>query len=188
VLRWLALGLLAAWFVGAVLFVRSDGSITLQLPRREQPPAHEHNVALYSFGPTLRASSYYREPSSHHHPAFLVDGRTQPSDVEKWASHWSDKRPWTELRWREPRTLSRVVIAHAGTVEIADYTAKKYRISCLTDGDGPRPEPVMVAGNEQPIATHPLACKDARGIRIDWTRARKKHAIVRVYEIEVWGR
>lgn len=178
--------LAAAWLVGAVLFLRADGSVSSSLVRKREPPRAEHNLALHTWGPTLRASSYYREAFSHHHPFFLVDARTQPHEVEKWTSGYHDSKPWTEILWREPRQLERVVVYHAGWRENAKWTVRQYRLVCLLDG-GERGESVSVTDNSDAVATHRLACSGARGLRIEWT-LNEQGDQVRVYEVEAWGR
>jgi hypothetical protein len=185
ILRWLVLSIVAAWLVGAILFVSADGSLECTLPRLAAPPDDEHDLALYRWGPTLRVSSYHRDVDAHHHPAFLVDGHDRPELLEKWASAKGDRKPWVEILWREPRTLSRVVIRHAGWQEDEELTAQRYRISCL--GPDKPPPPIAVQGNEQPVRTHPLTCAGARGIRIDW-KLNPDGELVRVFEIEAWGR
>lgn len=183
-LRWLAIICLFAWFVGAVLFVRADGQVTWHMPRAREPRAGEHNLALYELGPTIRASSYHRDVDSHHHPAFLVDGRDKPSPIEKWASALHDAAPWIEIRWREPRTLARVSVRHAGSVEDAELTVRRYRLICLSER--PDAPALSVMDNEQPVAVHALACAEARGIRIEWVPNQPNDA-VRVYEVQAWG-
>lgn len=184
--RALVAGLLLAWSIGAVLFLRADGSVYWSLPRAATPPRGEHNLAFYRWGPTLRASSYYREPFSHHHPIFLVDARAEPHEVEKWTSGFHDHDPWLELAWREPRQLARVVIYHAGWREHGDLTVRRYRMTCLQQGGATGPS-LHVTDNHEAVATHPLACERAVGVRFEWTPNRPDDH-VRVYEIEAWGR
>lgn len=176
--------LLLAWLVGASLFLQADGSLTWTMPRTREPPLGEHNLAHYAFGPTLRASSFVRDAMRHYHPAFLVDGRRGPSVVEKWASLPSDLSPWLELRWREPRSLARVVITHGASHGGA--RKKRYRLRCLRDE---QPAPSLEA-REFPsqVASHTLSCERARGLRIDWLREPDDDDLVRVYEVEAWGR
>lgn len=176
------LGLL--WLFGAVRFLRADGVLSMTLPRREQPPRVEHNVASYRFGPTLRASSYYRDPVAQHHPMFLVDEH-DGSATEKWASAPRDRKPWVEISWREPRSISRVVVHHAGVLEQAGWTLRDYRLRCLFDGRvGPALE---VRGNQSPVTEHAFRCEGARGLRSEWT-PNAEGDVVRVFEVQVWGR
>jgi hypothetical protein len=180
-----ALGLLAAaWLFGLVSFVRADGHFEATLPRRHPPPAGLHNLSRWDLGPTVRASSYFGDWMGHHHPLFLVDGREQPDLVAKWASAGRDRHPWIEILWREPHDLERVVLHHAGSRESPALTVRRYTVACLTaSGVGPR---VDVEANEADVATHALVCHQARGIRISFTR--NDDDIVRVYEVETWGR
>ncbi len=179
-----ALGLLAAaWLFGLVSFVAADGHFEATLPRLRPPPPGRQNLALWEWGPTVRASSYFGDWLGHHHPLFLVDGRAHPDLVEKWASAQSDRHPWIEILWREPHDLERVVLQHAGSRESPSLTARRYTVACLTaSGKGPR---VDVDDNQAEVATHELVCRQARGVRI--TFERNGGDIVRLYEVETWG-
>lgn len=182
-LRLASLTLAVGWLYGAIGFVRSDGDVQLSLPRQAEPPAAEHNLASYRWGPRLRASSYYREPSAHHHPLFLVDGRRDPSHTEKWASAPGDRAPWVEIAWREPRTFSRVAVQHVGARERKPNLAR-YTLRCLSDST---PGPLLaVRENRDAIASHALRCERARGLRIAWQLS-DADDLARIYEIEVWG-
>lgn len=176
--------LAGAWSYGAMAFLAADGSLTWSLPARGSPPKQAHNLASYRFGPTLRASSFHRDYESHHHPAFLVDGRADPTSVEKWCSGNLDSKPWVELSWPEPRQLTKVTIWLAGSRESPVRTPRRYRLSCLS---ARRPAPTLaVTSNESTIATHVFACAEARGLRVDWSLDEPdEHACV--YEIEAWG-
>jgi hypothetical protein len=172
------------WLLGFVSFLRADGATHFTLPRREQPPAGEHNLVGYRWGPTLRASSYYRDVSAHHHPLFLVDERAAPTGFEKWVSSLNDHAPWLELEWREPRTVSRVIIRNVGVLESPHMNMRQYTLRCL--GEGKQPS-LAVKDNQASVVEHPLACRNVRALRIDWTLgAGDDHT--RIYEIEVWGR
>jgi hypothetical protein len=173
------------WLRGLVSFVAADGHFELTLPRLRNPPAGLHNLSLWDLGPTIRASSFYGDWGSHHHPAFLVDGRVHPDQVEKWASAEHDRHPWVEISWREKHDLERVVIRHAGSVEATDLTAHRYTLHCLDDG-GQAPS-LEVTSNEDSVATHQLVCTQVRGIRIDFVPKDSKD-IIRIYEVETWGR
>ncbi len=181
-----ALALLGGlWLWGLVSFVAADGHFELTLPRLRNPPAGLHNLSLWDLGPTIRASSFYGDWGSHHHPAFLVDGRVHPDMVEKWASAERDRHPWVEITWREKHDLERVVIRHAGSVESSDLTAHRYTLRCL---GGSEPAPTLeVTSNQDSVATHPLACSQVQGIRIDFVPNDSK-GIVRIYEVETWGK
>jgi hypothetical protein len=179
------------WLFGLVRYLRADGSVSVTLPRQAPPPADEHNVASWRWGPTVRVSSYHHDPFAQHHPAFLVDERVGPSTLEKWASLPEDAHPFVEIVWREPRTISRVVLRHAGEYESDAETLAAYRLTCLHDGGGGRDllrgTTLSVVGNRARVAIHPLACANARGLRLDATPGRPG-TMVRLYEIEAWGR
>jgi len=181
---WAIALLAAAWCFGLVAFVLADGHFEATLPRQRTPPSGTHNLSRWDMGPTVRASSYFGDFLSHHHPLYLVDDREQPDLVEKWASAQRDRHPWIELLWREPHDLERVVLRHAGALESSSFTARRYSIQCLTaTGRGPR---VDIESNTEPVATHALVCRQARGIRIELER--NGDDIVRLYEVETWGR
>ena len=181
------LGLLGlAWLVGLVLFVRAGTHtpITVTFPARQAHPAEEHDLVAYSYGPWIRASSYWRNPFNHHHPAYLVDRRTSPDRLEKWATDpKTDSAPWVELGWQGEHEVRRVRIQHAGLVEREGLTSRSYTLTCLASGPRAR---VAVTGNTSAIATHELHCPSARGIRLDISPGREDD-MVRVYEVEVWG-
>jgi hypothetical protein len=185
-LRALGLALLVgAWLCGFVLFALADGHIEVSLPRKRAPTGRVENLAMWDLGPTVRASSYFADRDSHHHPLFLVDGRDRPSLVEKWASSIHDRHPWVEILWREPHDLVRVVLRHAGSVESQVFTVRRYVISCLMQaGRGPS---VLVEDNQDAVAVRALACARARGIRVEF-EPNDAGDIVRVYELETWGR
>jgi hypothetical protein len=180
-----ALGLLAGgWLLGLAWFVAADGHFEATLPRQRQEPLGVHNLALWDLGPTVRASSFFGDWTSHHHPLFLVDGRGMSDLVEKWVSAERDRKPWVEIRWGEPHDLERVVIRHAGWLEPPELTAHRYTIRCLgAAGQGAR---LDIADNQEAIATHALSCAKTRGIRIEFQR--QGSDLVRVYEVEAWGR
>jgi hypothetical protein len=180
-----ALGLLAgAWLIGLWSFIAADGHCEATLPQRRADPPYQHNLALWDLGPTVRASSYFADWSSQHHPLFLVDGRTSPGLAEKWASGERDAKPWVEILWRKPHALERVVIRHAGWLEQAALTARRYTIRCLgAFGRGPS---LDIEGNQEAVATHALRCAEALGIRIEFQR--NGIDLVRVFEVEAWGR
>jgi hypothetical protein len=182
--RAVLLAALAFWLFGAVLFLRADGTVDYTLPRRELPPVGQQNLASYRYGPRLRASSYFRDAQSHHHPMFLVDERGTPSLIEKWASAQRDRKPWLSISWREARTLERVRIQHAGLFESADLSARRYRLRCLSK-EGVSGE-LLVEHNRANVAEHRLACSQVFGLRIDFLQKRAEE-IVRVFEVEAWG-
>ncbi|HEX6240613.1 MAG TPA: hypothetical protein VFZ61_06965 [Polyangiales bacterium] len=174
----LAVGLLSAWLFGAWLFLRADGHMFWQLPRREEHPIGEHNLALYVHGPRVRASSSVRDVENPLHPAFVLDGVTTPSGHERWRSDPKDRHPWLEVSWREGRRLSRVVLRHDGPVSA-------HRVSCLT-APGASPRVLSVAADGAAEAQHALTCAAARGVRVDWQPATDGIS-VGLLEIEAWG-
>ena len=173
-----------AWGTGFVLFLCSKAVAVAAFPALEAHRTGEHNLVAYRLGSTVRASSYHRDPYSTHHPGYLVDGRADPTLVEKWASENDDTHPWVELLWSGERQVRRVVIRHAGSVEASDLTVHEYSLTCL-QAEG-APPPLAVTDNQAPLATHMLACSGARGVRVSFVPNRPRD-MVRIFEIEVWG-
>lgn len=173
--------------VGLAIFVRADSTLEFALPARAAPSGDLQNVASAQFGPTVRASSAYAGTSNQHHPAYLVDGRRRPTLPEKWASRADDRAPWVEIVFARPVHLERVVITHGGAVEKAEYTADAYRLRCMHP-DGTAGEWLRVEGNRLPKATHPLDCSQASGVRLELTPRAEADNIVRLYEVEAFGR
>jgi hypothetical protein len=155
------------------------------LPSFAAHPTDLHNLAAAIYGPTIRVSSYYHDFPSQHHPAFLVDGREQPTRVEKWASEDGDASPWVEIKWQGSHHLFRVVIRHGGSVESDDTTSRSYSITCLHTSE--QSSPLKVDDNAAKLAEHDLDCPAALGVRIDFV-PNTKNALTRIYEIEAWGR
>lgn len=190
-LGYLGVALFALWTAGLVGFVRASGEFRARLPRLQDPPATgEYNLAAARFGATVRASSFLSDWGAHHHPLYVLDGRRDPDALEKWASAPGDQAPWLEVHWREPHRLARVVVHHAGAVENKAATARGYTVSCLNDalatGHGSTPG-IVVGGNENAVAVHPLDCPGARGVRLQ-LQPNGPGELVRVYEVEAWGR
>lgn len=183
--------LFAIWTAGLVGFVRAGGEFRARLPRLQDPPAAgEYNLAAARFGATVRASSFFSDWSAHHHPLYVLDGRREPDALEKWASAPGDQAPWIEVHWREPRRLERLVVRHAGAVENGAATIRRYTVRCLTDAVGTAAgaaAALAVDGNENAVAVHPLDCAGARGVRLE-LRPNSAGDVVRVYELEAWGR
>jgi hypothetical protein len=180
VLAALAGALAGLWSVGLVRFVRAEGVVEYQRAGRAR--AGLRNLAAVTEGVAVRASSAFRPVDAQHHPAFLFDEVAAPTRLEKWTSGRGDRAPWVEVRWPEPRAIERVVLYHAGWREPASYTARDYRVRCL-DALGE----IIVTNNKSAIARHELACVGARGVRLE---VAPNHAgdLVRLYELEVWGR
>lgn len=173
-----------AWLFGLASFVAADGHFEAALPRQRAQPTGIHNFSLWELGPTVRASSYLSGWNEQHHPLFLVDGRQWPGVVEKWASAQGDRHPWVEILWQKPHDLERVVLRHAGWRETPAFTARRYAIRCLTATG--QDAVVTIAANEAAVAAHELPCRQARGIRLEFER--NDDDIVRLFEVETWGR
>ncbi len=179
-----AYGAGALWCVGLALFLRPRRPFAVELPARLPHPSAPHDVAALEYGPTIRASSYFADVFSQHHPAFVVDRRPYPTLEEKWASARGDGSPWIEIRWRGEHAIDEVRIQHAGVLEPADLSARAYRIRCLAASGST--EVAAIAGNTEPRAVHRVDCPRATGVRIDFT-PNSAGELTRVFEIEAWG-
>lgn len=180
--------LLVLAFAAAVAdFALVERPIEFALPARAPFPQGRANVAAAEFGPTVRASSAFADPSFQHHPAFVVDGRRKPTRREKWVSREDDPAPWLEILFARPVHLESVVLTHGGAVERSDYTADAYQIRCIR-ADGQPGASVSVEGNRLAKVTHPLDCSNAGGVRLEFTPREKAGNMVRVYEVEAFGR
>jgi hypothetical protein len=175
------------WVIGLIGFIASSGEFRVTMPRQSDPPVGEHNLAAAVWGPSVSASSFISEWPSHHHPLFAFDQRARPDQLEKWASDPRDRRPWIEVRWREERTINRLVIQHAGFVEDPTMTIQRYRMRCLKNGEDKSPAVIAeVHQNTEALAVHVFHCTRASGVRLD-LEPNSPNDVVRIYEIEVWG-
>lgn len=177
--------LTSAWLFGLVFFLGAQGTVTVALARRAPSPTDDHNVAAFHLGTEIRASSYFKDLFRQHHPVFLIDGRHRPTELEKWASERGDAKPWVQLRWREARTLARVVLTHAGQYEDENLTLADYTIVCLTAAQ--EEIRLKVSDNRAKVAHHDLSCADAVGIRLEMA-PRAAGDVARLYEVEAIGR
>lgn len=173
--------LLAPFLYGAAGVLSADGSVTFTLPRVATPPSGTHNLVSYRYGPTLRASSFHRHPSSYRSPILLLDG--EGIHGSPWASSGRDRAPWVEIEWREPRSVSAVRIDRGGSARGGAAELPGFELRCLPPGS---PQSSVRVGPGSLREAHPLTCKQARGLRIDWHLGAKDRAWA--YEIEVWGR
>lgn len=181
-LRTVATFAFGLWLFGLWLFVRSPREFHCVFPTRAVRPTELHNLVAFQYGPTLWASSFLSDKDSHHHPAFLIDGRARPSKVEKWVSRPDDERPWLQIQWQGKKQVRSVVITHAGEFERPELSARSYTLTCLRDG-GTR-QHWDIAQNRAHIAEHAVPCDGAVAIRIDF---HDYGDMARVYEVEVWG-
>lgn len=177
-----ALALATAFGAALVAFVLARPAVEARFPPRSAHPAGLHDLAAMEYGPLVLASSY--DPAAHHHPAFLVDRRARPTQLEKWASAPGDRRPWVEIHWIGPHDLSEVVVVHGAAFEGAVAPIRRYLITCLREGSPAAA--LAVEGNTQAVARHALACSAATGVRLDLLPPGAD--VVRLYEVEAWGR
>src|SRR4030095_1617827 len=155
---------LLLWGAARVTFVRARAVVSFTLPARNRHPAERHNLALFTYGPTVSASSYDDWLDHQHHPAFAVDGVEHPSPNEKGASSPADRAPWLEIVWGRPALVDSVRLWHAGFKEALQLTAERYSLTCLggaTDGRS-----FSVEHNALPVVSHAVACDGATGLRL----------------------
>ena len=172
--------------IGGARFIGTSATFELVVPRaaaHTATPTSATNLAALAAGPTLRASSFERDVYNLAHPAYLVDGRARPTAQEKWTPRFDDPSPWIEIVFREPHDVERVVLRHARNVEQRSRANSEYRIRCLGGDAAPSLE---VKRNREAVASHGLSCQRATGVRIDFTRPRRR--TLALYEVEVFGR
>ncbi len=181
-LRGGAVALGAVFAAALVAFVAARPSVEARFPARRPHPPDLHDLASFEYGPVVIASSY--EAAGHHHPAFLVDRRPRPTLLEKWASDPSDRRPWVEVRWGEPHDLVELVIVQGAAHESARYLTRRVLLTCLgPDGRfGTRRLDDATA-----VTRAALPCPGATGVRLELDLDPGSD-LVRIYEIEAWGR
>jgi hypothetical protein len=172
---------LALFAVALAKFVAARPTVEARFPVRRPHPPGLHDLASMEYGPVVTASSC--EPAGHHHPAFLVDRRPRPTLLEKWASDPADRHPWVEIRWGEPHDVAEVVVVQGAAFENARYLTR-FLLSCL--GDAPRSTARWV-NDVTPAGREVMPCPGATGIRLEFFLDAQSD-IVRVYEIEAWGR
>src|SRR5262245_10353827 len=119
---------LLIWGAALLTFVRAPAHVVVTLPTLARHPAGRHDLALFTYGPTVSASSYDHWLDHQHHPAFAVDGFERPSLNEKWASSPTDSAPWLEIAWGQPARVDTIVLRHAGWKEEARQSAERYSL------------------------------------------------------------
>lgn len=169
------------------------GSLLLALPpgrphaftcREKLRRAPLDHLARCDRGTWVRTSS--TDAEYHYHPLFLIDGSIGGGTFEKWASYRTDKRPWVEVRWEEPRPVRRIVLHHAGVRESPRLNTVDFDLKVLAD-DGWR-SVAAVRGNRQSVTVHEIPTTFARAVRVEVLRGSEtqdRHA--RLYELEVRG-
>lgn len=135
-------------------------------------------------GAVVRVSSY--DAHRRHHPLFAIDGEPRPSDVEKWASHPRDPRPFLEIGLARPADVARVVLVFGAGGHGDTLAMHRYRIVCLR-GATPRAT-LVVDDNRAPRVMHPVDCPDVDRVRIEFVREAPPLDVARVFEVEAWER
>lgn len=176
--------LLIVWLAGLAKFILSGKAIAFVMPFQSEHPLGIHNLGLYRYGPEIRASSYYADIDNQHHPAFLVDGLSQPSVLEKWSSSPQDAHPWVEIRWNKPALLKHVKIHHPGATENLRFTSRLHSLSCIFTGE--TMETRAIKNQQLSVAEHQIGCDHAIGVKL-LIDPPPNEKIVRVYELEAWG-
>ncbi len=165
-----------------VAFIAARPSVEARFPRRLQHPADLHNLASFEYGPVVVASSY--DTANHHHPAFLVDRRPHPTRLEKWVSDPADRRPWIEIMWGEPHDLVELVVVQGAAYESILRLTRRALVSCLRQGSTFEARTI---DDLAPVTRVALPCQAASGVRLDFS-VRGGTDLVRLYEVEAWGR
>jgi hypothetical protein len=176
-----AFACVALFALALVAFVAARSNVEVRFPARRPHPPGLHDLASMEYGTVVTASSC--EPTGHHHPAFLVDRRPRPTLLEKWASDPADRHPWVEIRWGEPHDVTEVVVVQGAALENARYLTRFF-LRCLGDASG---STARWVNDVRPVGREVMPCPRARGIRLDFLLDAQSD-IVRIYEIEAWGR
>lgn len=171
--------------VGSVRFARQlGGPIELRMAALTGHPATLHNLVAAKYGPSLRVSSAWIELESLHHPAFLVDEHLTPSLVEKWVSDRGDRAPYVELSWGHAKEIRSVVLRHAGVFEHVGFSTGRYTLTCFYRGR--QVGKLAVDGPKSGESQHAPPCAAADTLRIDFRP--DEGDVVRLYEVQVWGK
>lgn len=179
--RCAAFACVAIFALALFVFVTARPNVDIRFPARRPHPPELHDLASVEYGPVVTASSY--EPTGHHHPAFLVDRRRHPTLLEKWASDPADRHPWVEIRWGEPHEVAEVVVVQGAAFEDARYLTR-FLLSCLGGEAGSMARWV---NDVRPVGREAMPCPGATGIRLEFVLDAQSD-LVRIYEIEAWGR
>jgi hypothetical protein len=145
------------------------------------------NLAQVTAGGVVRVSSY--DVFRYHHPLFAVDGEASPTLVEKWASARNDPSPWIEVRLPAPAQIEGIRLVLGGAYESDEFTQRDYSIVCLrSDEPGAPVTQLDVRGNSEARPYHEVMCADTLRLRVNFGPEPWPRAVVRLYELEVWGR
>lgn len=177
---------LALFVVGCIAFlIKTTPAVLTPAIPSGVPTVQEERVnwASVNHGGRVRASIW--DPFRNHHPLYLIDQQSSPTETEKWASLSREPTPWVEVALPEVHDIEEIVLYHAGWREDSRLTNDRYLIRCyrgsLLVAD------LGVVDNREPIARHPLSCPGVDRIWVAFDCAGRSLDVARIYEIEAWG-
>jgi len=182
-----ALGLL--FLAGLARFAAARPALEVRFPRTAAPGAGRVNLAHFTRGPIVRASS--SDSNRRHHPGYLVDGHAGAHETEKWASTYGDAEPWLEVELDGPHDVDEVALelpsAHR---EPPSLDLRRYRIDCFRGpGASSNVGSLEVQANIDARPRHPMVCPRTSRVRVSFVlEPNTPLDVARVYEVEVWGR
>jgi hypothetical protein len=154
-------------------FITRQAISETRFPRSVPDPEGRHDLAIFRYGTTVRASSV--SWAGRHHPAYVVDG--VPGGGERWIASDKDTAPWIEIAFDKPRAVDEVVLVQGGV------PLRRFDVACFTGAN--RVDGVSLTGNTEGRSRHPLKCHGADRVRV--TFFVKKGEAAQVHELEVWG-
>lgn len=170
----------AAW----VTFALSKPGFETVLPRASSARSGLRNLALFDEGLVVRVSS--NERPGRHHPAYALDGHPPAIFNQKWLSAVGDNAPWIEVRFHAPHSIEHIALRFTSHLEPNAPVPNVYALTCIKATG--KQEQVPVRNNTDADPTHPLPCKQAEGIRIDFPpHGQPAGEQVGVMELQVWG-
>ena len=178
-MRVLLLALAAVLTAGLVKFALAKPPIEVRFPRAARESAARRNLAHFTEGPTVRASSVLW--AARHHPGYLVDGWQHPVLLAKWVSAPGDAAPWAEVQFDRAREVDEVALELASAHERLP-PEPRYRIECFAGATLVASLPVEANSAARP--RHALRCPATDRVRVTFAPA----DMVRLYELEAWGK
>lgn len=184
-LRWLYRLVLAAYLLllaaGLVSFLsRSAPRRTAPIDGTSPHAGQEINLASMWVGGSVSVSSY--DAFNRHHPSFAIDGRDQPTRLEKWLASADDASPWLAVRLPSPADVTSVTLDLVAAQEGRVQPTRWVRLTC----DGSQPAQRVIPDNGEPRITVALSCPAATQVRVELRRQHRDEP-VGLYEIAVLG-
>jgi hypothetical protein len=162
------------FFAAATRFIFARPVSETRFPALVPEPDGRHDLALFQYGPVLRASSVGW--AGRHHPGYAVDGRQSGSSGEAWVPDDRDRLPWIEVAFQRPREIDELVVIQAGSprrFDVECYAASRQTLRLSLDANEPR------------VSTT-LSCRGTDRVRLTF-HAPEAGGVLAVAELELWG-